>query len=367
MKKGVIMEENDEIIIKTGKKAKKNSLDLENVLSQIGDGTKLEVFRVFPNFCDGQVGTFEIDPNEPISVDEIRQRWGGRKLRITLRKANGDYILSRHLSFPDPPREEGVELVPGPTGSAIRIDRLNAQTKTTEEKKSEFPLVASSMNDALIKTLIDAQTQQSQSIQNMLVNRLNHLENIIEKRSTDHFVGPAQAISQDTKPFDGIRDTIKVIKEMEEIRAVLQVQTGSAGPPESSPWSGAIEKMLDFVLEREKMNAQVKHAQMMAVAAPHPLPPANLSALSGAAPEISDAQLVDLWQKRLIKLPPEKKAEIMQLVLGDELEDVISYIPEPDNKDENDSCADNETDLQSDLVSAEDRALLGENGSKTKE
>ena len=50
-------------------------------------------------------------------------------------------------------------------------------------------------------------------------------------------------------------------------------------------------------------------------------------------------------------------------MLGDEIEDVISYIPEPENltETEKETCDVNETDLRSDLISAEDRAQLGDN------
>ena len=95
---------------------KAQKLDIERVMSQLGEGFKLAVIRKEPVWCDGTLITEEIDPNEPISIENIRQRWGGRRLQLKILNPDGSYLKSTTVSFPDPHKKEGVEMVVGPDG-----------------------------------------------------------------------------------------------------------------------------------------------------------------------------------------------------------------------------------------------------------
>lgn len=350
----------------TIKKNKKNDVEIEDLLKELGHGYKYRIFRKEPDWCNGQVGTFDIDPNEPLSVDDIRRRFGGRKLTLSIVNPDGSYLLSRVLDFPDPPRGgDGVELVPGPAGVPVRADRLQEAIENAKKMPEPTPAPAPVVNDSqnmLLKTMIEIQAQNYRATQDMQSKRIEHLEALLENRSAPRLEAAPAA---DGRPFDGLRDTLKIIKEIEEIRGVLGTVHGAPMEDQGLGWQGAIEKMLDFVLEKEKTKMQIQQSNYLAGQVPPPLPLPGIPAGIPPAPPapsgvVSDAVLIENLQKRLQSVDAESKAQILQAILGDEIEEVISFIPEPENtaNPENQACGDNENGLGSNLISAEDRARL---------
>lgn len=331
--------------------------DWDRALSELSSEYRLQIFRKEPNFCDGLIYEIDIDPEEPISADEIRRRFGGRRLTAKILAPDGSYIKQRTFNFPDPPKEHGIELVPGPYGTAIRKDEYEKQQQTQQQAQGQSLQPNTDLQTNLLQSLIQAQSQQNQNMQNMLVQRVNHLEGLLENRAET--TAEPQYISQnDSKPFDGLKDTIKMIKEMEELKAIMGTARGDVSGESPSPWTGAIEKMLDFVLERERVNMQTKQAQALAAQNVPPLPPAS----SVSSQPQSDLQLIDTLRSKLSSSDNATKAQLMQAILGDDLESVIELIPEHEeefNNVVNESCPEDEEELNS-MISAEDRAKLGE-------
>lgn len=339
--------------------------DFDKTLSELGGDHRLQIIRKEPSWCDGMATEYNIDPEEPVSAEEIRRRWGGRRLQAKIINPDGTFGKQKTFNFPDPPRDEGVELVMGPYGTPIRKDQLD--TPKTQEVHPQP--AANDMQTTLLQTLIQAQASQNTNMQNMLVQRVNHLEGLLERRSPDET--PSHVPQPDSKPFDGLKDTIKMIKEMEQLKAIMGAAQGApAGDVESSPWTGTVEKMLDFVLERERVNMQTKQAQATAAQQIPVLPRPEVQPTAPAPPPTqSDVELFDSLRNRLANADNETKAQLMQAVLGEDIDDVIELIPEnelvPEIEQEfdvnkNDSCPTHETDVDS-VISAEDRAELGGN------
>jgi len=342
--------------------SKIENLDLERLMSELPEGYKLQINRQEPIWCDGNCVTQEVDPNEPISMESIRQRWGGRKLILKILDPQGKYIKSKMVSFPDPPRRDGVELVLSPQGTPVRKDELEKKEIEIPAPVPTAPTQNDNMQTALLQTLIQAQATQNQNMQNMLVQRVNHLEQLLEHRTPAQQLGAPH--DDGGRPFDGLKDTIKMIKEMEELKAIVGAGRGEHVDSDASPWTGAVEKMLDFVLEREKQNMQMKNAQTMAAHNAPPLPELNRPspAPAPAASTPSDVQLIEMLQKRLTNADTGTKAQLLQAVLGDELNDVLDMLDDENDEELQDglnhSCDSDQTELESELISAEDRAEL---------
>lgn len=320
------------------------SPELENVLSELKPGFKVQIRRVQPLFCDGALTTIEYDPDEPISMEDIRQRFGGRKLNIKILDPNNIYVASKTISFPDPPRDEGIELIQLPDGNPMRKDRYEEQKALTKEALGEFSRTSGSGSGSdhmdLLKTILTLQAEQNKTNLNLMQSRVNHLENLLEGRSS------GRAVETAASGFDGIKDTVKMIKEMEQLRAVM-ISQNPASEMASSPWGGALEKILEFALERER-------AKMGAAAAARTVPelPRPQKAL------LPIEELVAQVKQRLANVDPETKREYIAAVLGSDFENE----EEEEDEDENSTCEDSSADLDLELLSEEDRAELGKNG-----
>ena len=334
---------------------KAQKLDIERVMSQLGEGFKLAVIRKEPVWCDGTLITEEIDPNEPISIENIRQRWGGRRLQLKILNPDGSYLKSTTVSFPDPPKKEGVEMVVGPDGMPTTKNKLEEnQTAQAAQGGQLAQAPPSDMQTTLLQTLIQAQATQNSSMQSMLVERVNHLEGLLEKRTDQPQLG-AGPYQEPPKAFDSLRDTIKMIKEMEQLRALVGAAQGAQTIEDENIWTGTVGKIVDLMLEKERATIATNQAQALAASNVPPLPPPP-NQQQAQAPQ-SDIQLIESLQKRLSNTDNATKAELLQAILGDDLDDVLEHIPENDDETENDACDSEETDLKS-ILSAEDNAQL---------
>lgn len=326
-------------------------VDFDRMLAELGGGFRLQIYRKEPSWCAGLLHEYDIDPDDPVSADELRRRWGGLRLQAKILTPEGGYGKQRTFNFPDPPRKDYQEVVLGPYG----IPTLKTDLEKEQQQQDRNQFLQQSQNNghgqnALLGELIRAQSSAAQNMQQLLSARINHLESLLENRS---HMAASQPQSQSGSAFDAVRDTMKMIKEMENIRAVMGAARGEdpASMAEASPWTNAISKMLDFVLEKEKMSMQQK-LQTPMMQAP-PLPSRALS-----APQTDDSALINSLSNRLKNVDTATKAQLVQAVLGDELDDVLNIIDGVD--EENQSCSDNDSDVKSDLVSAEDSALLGD-------
>lgn len=323
--------------------------EIENVLSELKPGYKVQIRRVQPLFCDGTLTTIEYDPDEPISMEDIRQRFGGRKLNIKVLDPNNVYVASKTISFPDPPKDDGIELIMLPDGNPMRKDRYEEQKALTKEMIGELPRAAQSTdhNMDLLKTILNIQAEQNKTNLNLLQSRVNHLETLLENRS-------GRAVEPNASGFDGIKDTVRMIKEMEQLRAVMIAQNPTTEMA-SSPWGGALEKILEFAFERER--AKMESAQIARTVPELPKPQKTLLPIE---------ELVSQVKTRLQNLPPETKVEYIKQVLGQDYNEDFEEDEDDENDDleeeENPACNDSDAAVKLSLLSEEDRAELGTNG-----
>jgi len=289
----------------------------QKALSQCGHGYRLQIKRMKPTWCDGLCDTWELDPNEILDLETIREEIGGRTLKLVIVNETGAFQASRTIKFPDPPRKEGKTLVrqddDGPTASA-------APTKE------------------IVAMLLDAQKANTEILRGIMDSRLAALE----ARATAAPISVAPHEPRITDPMKQIRESIATIKQLEELRTGLGLG-GAAAPKEPSLYEKMIEEFFNLQLEKEKNKMQALTAKAREAAKPPPdLPerkreggngkqpaaapaaapadkPATPAGLQGAKAnldQIDDLTLAAILAERYKAMTPEKKEEALSVFMG---------------------------------------------------
>ena len=286
-------------------------VDLEKLLSEVGEGWRLIVRRVEPEWCDGHLGTIQLDPNEPLSMDSLRRKFGGRKLQFKIQKANGDYVAHRTVKFPDPPRHNGSIMVEGQGwGDNPQHGQAALQAQ---------PANGQGQMDALVKMMMEGQRETSKMMIDSLTSRVNHLEAVLQS-TTDRALGiPPVQVEGTSNNFDGIKDSIKTIQEIEKFKEAIGV--GEKQDP--SIIESGLEKIMDLMLKKEEMKMQaVMNQQSQATQVPALGPQSTyVEPRPGSSnpDDMSDLELAAFVKKRLEGMPEEERLNIISKVAGIEL------------------------------------------------
>jgi len=281
--------------------------ELEVLFSEMSEGYKVQVTRKEPFWCDGHLGTFEWSRDEPISMDWLRKNFGGRKLQVKIIAPNNQYRGSRTVKFPDPPREYGREIIQGPDGDPISPS-MQRQLQTASREPSSPEPQHNDMFFSMMKSFIESQNAQSNAMQAMLLQRVNSLETLLAQKLTEQRP-PAPPTYPGYNPHDQLRQTLETLKLMEELKSA--VATEGAEEPQ------LYEKMLGTLLEKF-MDKEAAPKQQEAAPVP-PLPSPQVPRLAGGSSESgADEAVVDQIKLYLSSLGADKKAKLLQDVLGDE-------------------------------------------------
>lgn len=91
--------------------------ELDEFMEEIGDGAvTVKVTRLDPPM--GYCGEFHITKSNPLSLKELKRRFGGRVFQLNSRSSNGRIRKQKTVSIDDVPRREGFEILPdGSTAS----------------------------------------------------------------------------------------------------------------------------------------------------------------------------------------------------------------------------------------------------------
>lgn len=303
--------------------------DLEQLLSEIDGGYKVTFTRKDPPWAEGQLGTIEFSPKDTISVDWIRNRFGGGLFSLKIKQPNGKYITHRTITISERPKNrQGMEIWPGPDGVPL----------TKEEKDIRPEPTSSPQNDVMIATLKEimmAQSEQAKMTQDLLLKRVASLEEaLVEKANTPQPAAPVLPPHYD--PNQQLKTTLETMKMIEELKqSVSQADTDT----DENPF---LTKMMDKMIEKlteEKPTAQTQ-------AGPPPLPQRN---------EPSDLELAQMVKDRLRTMDPQTKEYLLGEVFDedDEDEDETFVTSENDPRQKLDSNLDS-------LLSEEDQLTLNE-------
>jgi hypothetical protein len=191
----------------------------QKALSQCGHGYRLQIKRMKPTWCDGLCDTWELDPNEILDLETIREEIGGRTLKLVIVNETGAFQASRTIKFPDPPRKEGKTLVrqddDGPTASA-------APTKE------------------IVAMLLDAQKSNTEILRGIMDSRLAALE----ARATAAPISVAPHEPRITDPMKQIRESIATIKQLEQQLQAAGMELKTRAGIEQMKQDGATKREL---------------------------------------------------------------------------------------------------------------------------
>ena len=352
-----------------------NDAHFEEVLSQCGTGYRMQIRRIKPTWCDGLVDTWELDSNEPIDLEDVREACGGRKLQLVIIDAAGKWQASRMVKFPDAPRSDGQ------------------LCKREDDEHPNAPSNGAAGMKDIVAMLLDSQRQNSEIMRGMMDSRLAALES---RAAAPAALAAAPAAAAD--PMKAIRESIDTIKQIEELRAGLGFGSdGAAAPAEPTLYEKMIQDFFNLQMEREKAKvAQATAAAREASKPPPELPERRKAGGEGSAPAaapakpqtlqgakanldtIDDLTLAAILSDRYKAMGPEQREKALAVFMGqyqwvdegEEPSDAALDGDEDDEDDPADSCQiskNNVVDLSTRpaqdqgggiTISASDRAIL---------
>lgn len=276
--------------------------DLDKVLREVGQGYRAQIKRKEPTWCDGLIDTIELDADDPISMDFLKQEYGGRKLQIVIQDADGNYVTARTVKFPDPPKKEGRELkrweeerpaVPQSNGAGL-----------LGEMKSIFEL------------MLTSQEKQLAGIIDSFDRRLDAVE-----RSR-----PGDGGGRNVLPFDHIKQSLSTIKQINTLKEEMGIDSAPQASEENSI-TRAVDKFTDLMIEKEQAKIKREIETHTAAQTAPPLPPSSqytppqqqaqepaestAESTTAAISGLSDVEFAAHVKNRLDALEPEERAEII--------------------------------------------------------
>lgn len=274
----------------------KTEADLDRLFAEVGEGFRMVVRRSEPSWCDGHLETVELDPAEPLNMDQLRERYGGRKLQIKILNQKGDYVANRTVKFPDPPKHDGAILIQG-------------QQQTAPDNSG-------TMRD-LFEIMIQGQRETANAMIGMLTNRVQGLEQALQA-AQDRALGIVPAVT--TGPsggFEGIKESIRAIQEIEKFKAAM---IGASGTVEPTVMETGIEKLMDLMLKKEElkmsqaMAAQVAGQQSVPALGPASTYSPPLTDKITALNATSDAELAAYIKQRLAGMDERERMALISEV-----------------------------------------------------
>lgn len=276
-------------------------MDLEQIFGELqGQRFKVQVIRQEPDWAKGTLGTFDFDEGEEITTDWLVNKFGGRKLQIKVMTSDSKYWKSKRVTFPKPPKEDGIELVEGPNGSPIKITQQKPETPPP-------PPVQDSMN-GLLKGVLEMQTQQANQMQTLMMTLLT--KTLESPPVAQHIPAPPQQLAD---PQSHLRSTLETFKLFEEAKGIFGGAAEGAAEEENPLIGKIMEKMIEkFAGEPQQQNPQAQQMAGMAPQQNRALPPGPI-----APPEPDDATLAMMVSKRLKTMEPEERAHWANLLSHD--------------------------------------------------
>jgi hypothetical protein len=272
-----------------------SELDLDVVLSEIGNEGSIVVARKEPDWCKGHIRTLQINAGEPISMDTLAAKFGGEKLYLRIYNSKG-MIARRVVDICAPPRNGfGVELVLGPRGNVIPLTQLESENARYLQKNPAAMLPGGAFappsgappsgapsapaNDAFMEMLKN-QNAQTMQLLNMFLTRIGVLETMLQQRDFTPAAAPALPAYD---PLSQLQNTVTVIGQLDKIKRSMIDDR----PPEDQDggvYTQIINKFLELAIAQKggAPPGAPPGAPAYALQSSSPIPPGALGALANA-------------------------------------------------------------------------------------
>ena len=298
--------------------AEKQHDDVQKLLAKIGGaGYSAMLWRVSPKWAEGFLEEFDVDPDHGIDITAIAHKWGGQRIHIKLRNAQGQIVGGTTLNLKSwKPKFLGKVLT--------EYDYYNQEPEIN---------VRNMPGDNRPRQLQAPPPPPAQADPTTMMKEL--FLTMREMRKEDIGFKKGLLDGETSVPTDPIGQMLagaKALKEMQELFGVgesaLAVQPAESGDSELFP---IISQVLGMMNNRPQPAAsppppQLNGAPQIRNDIPNPQKPSTTD-LPGMLASIPPKTLSDILMAALSRMPPQQKEAIFQEVgtrLGD-LEEVDSY------------------------------------------
>jgi hypothetical protein len=123
--------------------------ELDDFMEGLGDGTiTVKCTRLDPPL--GYCGDFFVTKNNPLTLKEVKRRFGGRVFQLNSRSSNGQMRKQKTVSIDDVPKREGIEI--SPDGTPVRQNEPEKQK--TEEPDALSVVMKSGLPPNVLRQII---------------------------------------------------------------------------------------------------------------------------------------------------------------------------------------------------------------------
>lgn len=378
-----ILKVDPELILDESRSSNDEASDMETLFREINHAYQVKVYRNEPEWCCGYLGYFYKGAKKGLTMEEIKNRFGGRQFQLTVyHPSKGGILSSRTVVIDDVPRREGLILnrdlttqspVQHPatteqpetgTGPIDQILNMGLPTKLQNEiigyltgrpeyshSMQQHPQQGQSPFEmAVMKQILDMMQAQTNAQINVMRQQYDmHSTMMRDKRDFEERERPKS-------PLNDVNDMIKMIQAFNTVQTEMRGHGGA----EQSIGSQLIEQLVPLAdnvfseyMASKRLSMQNQFQTTATAVAPSPPELQSRRPEAGQLPGERDPITQAREMARMYRsLPPEEQNSVMQTFLG-----VM-------NDDENVAEVENVPESGI-LVDDEDREILYGNNSKT--
>lgn len=360
---------------------------LDMLFSDIDQSFTVKVYRHDPEWCAGYLGCFHVGAGKGISIEEVKNRFGGRRIElITYDPTRGSIARKKTIMIDDVPRREGDILKRDGTtvesgeqqkqsgfsgGHPLEmLHKLNLPPHLARQAYAYYlgtpePQQETKKSDGTgemfqQQMMMDMMNQARQSQMTMMQQQFDMQKRMME----------AMREMEDSKkprdPMGEVNTTIKLMREINGIKSELGVGgNDSLASQVLETTVPLVETALTEYLGYKRMQAQAEVQKNMAVQDNKPpLPPRVTSA--PAMPQIPESSPVSPVQQAeqmaamYKNLPPQEQSAVMNAFIGTlEGPNTLDYQEEIDQNQNIATQLEYDTiDNAQEILTDEDRELL---------
>lgn len=372
--------------------------ELEDLFKDI-DGTLIvRVERLEPEYAEGYCGKFNVTAGKPLTLEQVKTRFGGRTFKLVARNSGGHYKQQKVISISGLPKDEGrvinldgslqpigetdqnkgerKESSPQYHGNTNGFESLDALANMPISPKAKQVIIKEMFGFGDEETKKDQSTVDMMNMQNMMEFQQRMRDADLQYKKTLREMEHNDAMwrrdmAQQEKPKDtlsGMNDLVKVFRDMNG----LKEEIGSSGNESVantliSNTMPMIETMLAEFMKLKQMQIQMEvgrnNTPQLGSTSPPELPtrqpqPAQASPLRVVSDDDDPIAMARKMGSIFQKMPDDQKQQIMDAFFqGDQNVEPISY----DDTIEDDEQGDD----QDMILDAADREML--NGSQNQQ
>ena len=365
--------------------------DLETLFSDINQTYTVKVFRTDPEWASGYMGKFHVGGGRTLSLDEIKNRFGGRVFDLRVYTGSKPGITSRKtVEIDDVPRREGFEVFrdgtsaapskqgqPEQAAHADPVDEILNSDHLPFALRKKLMLLQLGLGDAVQApqhNQIDLQAQmQMQQTMNEMMNQSRRSQLEMQQQQfemTKQMMSFKRELEESAKPKNALGEVDNVIHLVREINGIKS-ELGASDEPLSSQLLGQtmplVESALMEFLALKKLQAQNQLKQAQIEANNAPALPQRVQASPVASPPLAlpkndPVALAEEMAAVYSRLSPEEQQRVMLTFVGKVEENEAVSIQTNENIElspENDTIA----DVSETILDPEDRAILNDQNS----